>query len=128
MSDLSETMKIVLAETFSFYMKAHYFHWNVEGPLFKVLHELFRDIYEEVWAAVDTIAEHLRTLDVYAPCSYSRFKQLSTIVEEVNIPHPMDMVRQLESDNKTVIASLHKAMLAAEQENKVGIVNFLQVS
>ena len=48
MNELLKALKIAFASEFAFYLKAHYFHWNVEGPLFSQLHDLFGNIYEEV--------------------------------------------------------------------------------
>lgn len=123
---LVDDMKVALANTFSFYLKAHNYHWNVEGPNFSEYHAFLDGLYNDAWGAVDLIAEHIRTLDEYAPGSYSRFKQLSTIEEELNIPNAAAMLSKLESDNKKVIASLMKAHASAEAAGKKGIVNFLE--
>jgi starvation-inducible DNA-binding protein len=123
---LADDLKIVLADTFSFYLKAHNYHWNVEGPNFNDYHAFFLALYTDAWGAVDLVAEHIRTLDSYAPGSYSRFKELSTIEEETKIPNASTMMTRLEADNKKVIASLLKAHASAEADGKRGIVNFLE--
>ena len=46
MDQLIEQMKVTLASTFTFYLKAHAFHWNVEGSNFPQYHEFFGDIWE----------------------------------------------------------------------------------
>lgn len=56
MNDLIQQMKVVLADTFTFYLKAHNFHWNVEGPDFQQYHSFLGDLYGEVWGATDAIA------------------------------------------------------------------------
>jgi starvation-inducible DNA-binding protein len=126
MDDLTQQMKVALASTFAFYLKAHNFHWNVEGPGFPQYHTLFGDIYAEVWGAVDTIAEHLRTLDSYAPGSMSRFSQLSVIRDQVNIPNARGMLSELQTDNVELITELDKAFRLAEKAGKSGIANFFQ--
>ena len=126
MKDLTDQMKVALADSFAFYLKAHGFHWNIEGSNFPQYHSFFGSIYEEVWDAVDAIAEHLRTLDVYAPASFSRFKELATIEEEINIPKAIIMVGNLNEDNQKVITSLSKAYELAEKHKKHGLSNFLQ--
>lgn len=123
---LADDLKVVLADTFSFYLKAHNYHWNVEGPNFNDYHAFLKGIYEEAWGAVDLIAEHIRTLDVYVPGSYTRFGELSTIEDELKIPNASVMISRLESDNKKVLASLMKAHASAETAGKRGIVNFLE--
>lgn len=126
MDELVDALKKVLADTFAFRIKAQYYHWNVEGPDFHQYHGLFGDLYTEVDGAVDTVAEHIRTLDAYAPGSFGRYSQLTTIEDEMAIPKAFEMVSRLEADNQKVITSLMLAHSAAEAANKRGIVNFLE--
>ena len=128
MEELVEKMKVVLATTFSFYLKAHNFHWNVEGPSFLQYHELFQKIYDEAFGAVDAIAEEIRTLDAYAPGSYTRYSQLSAIADEIAVPAAMQMVSKLYDDNQKCIEVLTDAFQVAEREKIVGLANFLQDS
>jgi len=126
MDDLIQEMKVSLATTFAFYLKAHGFHWNVEGPNFPQYHEFLGNLYEEVFGAVDPIAEHLRTLGAYAPASFLRYKELSLVSDEVNIPAPMSMMKKLTDDNQTIIEQLTKTQATAEKNKKMGLANFLQ--
>ena len=63
MDELNTSLKIVMANTYAMYFKAHGFHWNVEGKDFSQFHDFFSGIYQELFAAVDTIAEEIRALD-----------------------------------------------------------------
>lgn len=126
MNDLTQQMKVALASTFAFYLKTHNFHWNVEGPNFPQYHALFGDIYADAWGAVDLIAEHIRTLDAYAPGSLGRFSELSVVQDQVNIPDARVMVSELYSDNMKLIVELDKAYKLAETAGKSGIANFFQ--
>ena len=124
--ELTDAMKVALADTFAFYLKAHNFHWNVTGPDFAQYHSFLGDLWEEVFTGVDLIAEGIRTLDAFAPGSFTRYKELSTIEDELKIPAALDMLKKLSSDNEKVLASLHKAYMLAEKDMKHGISNFLQ--
>ena len=126
MKELVDTLKVVLADTFALYLKAHYFHWNIEGSNFVQYHGFLDGFYNEVWGAVDPIAEHIRTLDAYAPGSFTRFKELTSISDELAIPSAISMLTKLEADNQKVIDSLTKAYKLAESDNKCGLSNFLQ--
>lgn len=126
MEQLVNQMKVVLASTFAFYLKAHNFHWNVEGPDFAQYHAFLGDLYAETWGAVDLIAEHIRTLNSYAPGSLSRFSQLSVIDDQINIPNALKMMKELELDNNKLKAELVKAYRLAEDANELGVSNFLQ--
>ena len=126
MDTLVEQMKKVLAETFALYLKAHNYHWNVEGPDFPQYHEFFGNFYEEVYGAVDRIAEEIRALGSYAPGSFGRFKELSAIQDETSIPDHGTMVARLIVDNTTLLNTLNAAYKLAEQYNEIGLSNFLQ--
>lgn len=123
--DVAQATKKVLADSFKFYLKAHGFHWNVEGEQFLELHKLFGKIYEEVWEALDTIAEEIRALDSYAPSSFTRFDQLSTIEDEIKIPKATVMIQKLLEDNNIVLNSIKTAFDAAEAAGHHGLSNLL---
>lgn len=126
MEQLVESLKKVQATSFAFYLKAHNYHWNVEGANFSEYHEFFGELYAEVFGAVDAIAEHIRTLDAYVPGSFSRFQELSSIEDELAVPTARAMMAKLLVDNQRVLTDLQVAHAAAEMLNKRGIVNFLE--
>lgn len=126
MADPVSALKVVLADTFALYLKAHNYHWNVEGMDFPQLHSFFGSLYEEVWGAVDGVAEHIRTLDAYAPGSLARFKELTTIEDELNVPAPAEMCRRLYDDNQKVLTSIKAAFDEAEGAGLIGLSDFLQ--
>jgi starvation-inducible DNA-binding protein len=127
MSTLGEKLKVVLADSFTFYLKAHYFHWNIEGAEFPQYHEFFGNIYEEVFGSIDVTAEKIRMLDEYTPGSYKRFQELSTIDTIETIPDARGMMRALLADNKKVIDVIIAAMEEAGKEPKnKAIENYLQ--
>jgi len=57
MEKLHQLARIAFASEFSFYMKTHAFHWNVEGRDFYEYHILFETIYQEVLDHIDDFAE-----------------------------------------------------------------------
>lgn len=126
MNELVEKMKVVLASSFSLYLKAHYFHWNVEGPNFPQYHSFFGDFYEEVFGSIDTTAEELRTLGAYAPGSFKRFSELSVVEDETNVPDAIRMARILQMDNKLLIDELMKTRDLAEKNKVYGLVNYIE--
>lgn len=126
METLIEMMKKVLADTFALYLKAHNYHWNVEGSNFPQYHEFFGNLYEELHGAVDPIAEHIRALDAYAPGSFTRFMELTEIEDELSVPAGVEMARRLMTDNERVMATLDVAQKLADTVGKSGLANFLQ--
>ena len=122
---LSDNLKVLLASTNALSIKAQNFHWNVEGDNFPQYHEFFGNFYEEVYSAVDKIAEYIRTLDSYAPGSLSRYAELTIIEDQTKIPRPNLMFAELLSDNGKMIDLLNGCFSSAEDENKQGIANFI---
>ena len=122
---LPETLKQVLATTALYKVKAQAFHWNVEGPFFNQLHEMFGEIYEDAEGAIDTCAEHIRELEVYAPQTTKRFVELSVIQEQEKIPSAMLMVKELYEDGEKILELLDKAFRESDVPNRQGIANFI---
>ena len=126
MEELVSQMKVVLASTFALYLKSQYFHWNVEGRDFYQYHKLFQKAYETIYDFVDSDAEHIRALNSYSPGSLTRFKELSIIEDQLNIPAAREMISILLSDNEKLINSLELTYRLAEQNNSCGLSNYLQ--
>jgi starvation-inducible DNA-binding protein len=125
MNKLQESLKIAFASEFSFYLKAHYFHWNVEGPRFHSLHNLFGDIYEEVFEAIDVFAEQIRATGAYTPGSYQRFTMLTQIDDETSIPEAQVMVSMLLEDAEKMARIYQTLFRMSEEAGEYGLSDFL---
>ncbi len=88
-------LSALLADSYTLYLMTHNFHWNVTGPHFNSLHQMFMDQYSEQWTALDLIAERIRALGHPAPGTYREFVKLASIKEVEGVPKAMDMVRNL---------------------------------
>ena len=93
----------LLADSYTLYLKTHNYHWNVSGPLFNTLHQMFEEQYSELALAVDEIAERIRALGMPAPGSYRAFAELTEIDEEAGVPSAEDMLRNLVAGQETVV-------------------------
>ena len=121
---LSDLLKTYLASTFSYYLKAHYFHWNVEGPDFGELHKFLSKIYEDAYSAVDPIAEYIRTTEEYAPGSLSRFLELTQIPDQTKVPRARLMLEELLADTQIMINLSRQVFEASAAEGREDIANF----
>jgi starvation-inducible DNA-binding protein len=93
--EIAHGLSKLLADTYTLYLKTHNFHWNVTGPMFQTLHTLFETQYTEMWTATDAIAERIRSLDEWAPGSYSEFGKLTSLTEAKGVPGAREMITQL---------------------------------
>ena len=107
------------------YLKAHNYHWNVEGSNFPQYHDFFGNLYQELHGAVDPIAEEIRALDAYVPGSLSRFLELTEIEDELSIPNGVEMARRLMVDNQKVIMTLDMAFKLADEFDQQGLADFI---
>lgn len=123
---ISENLKTVLATTFVFYLKAHKFHWNVMGNDFAQQHEFLGSLWEETFAAVDPIAEAIRTQGQFAPGSLVEFSELSGIPDSPDdISTGLQMFQILLEDNEELIEILKEAYDVAESERAFDISDML---
>jgi len=112
---ISEGLGRLLADTYTLYLKTHNYHWNVTGPMFSSLHEMFEQHYTEMAEAIDEIAERIRSLGFRAPGSYSEFLKLTSVTEETGDPDAMQMVANLVEGQQTVVRTARQLMDVASE-------------
>jgi starvation-inducible DNA-binding protein len=122
---LADSLKTLLATEFAYYLKAHAFHWNVEGSDFYQYHTFFQAIYEDAYSAVDPTAEYIRALGEYTPGSMERFLELSVIPGQTKIPRARLMIEELLANSGQMVELLNQCFAEATQENKQDIANFI---
>ena len=106
----------LLADTYKLYLTTHNFHWNVTGPMFNTLHQMFMVQYTELWAAVDPVAERIRSLGFPAPGSYAQFGKLASIQDApAKPPKALEMVRILVEGHEAVARTARAIFPLADQ-------------
>lgn len=101
--DIANGLNSLLADTFTLYLTTHNFHWNVTGPMFNTLHNMFMAQYTELWNAVDPIAERVRALGYPAIGSFAQFKQASSLPDAPEQPpKATEMIRTLVAGHEAV--------------------------
>ncbi len=108
--ELAEKLGVVLADSYQLFIKTQGVHWNVSGPLFYSVHQLTEVHYQNLFAAIDVIAERIRSLGEKAPASYTKYGKLSSIVDEDEPASADDMVEMLAQDHEVVCQSLRAAI------------------
>ena len=115
--EIAQGLSKLLADTYTLYLKTHNFHWNVTGPHFNQLHLMFEQHYNEMWTAVDEIAERIRALGEFAPGGYKAFASLSSIKESEGNPDWKQMVDQLVAGHEEVIRTCRALMPQVQDAN-----------
>jgi starvation-inducible DNA-binding protein len=111
--DVIDRLEQVLADSYALYLKTQNAHWNVTGPLFKPLHDLFEEQYIELAAAIDTLAERIRVFGRFVSATFRDFSDRTEIEEWDGPPSGDEMVRTLLRDNESVIGTLRALADAA---------------
>ncbi len=122
---IAEGLSRLLADTYTLYLKTHNFHWNVTGPMFSTLHDLFEQHYTELATAIDEIAERIRALGFPAPGSFQQFAALSSIQEETGHPDAGEMIRQLVLGQEAVVRTARSVLPTAGDANDEPTVDLL---
>lgn len=117
-------LKTAFASEFAFYLKAHFFHWNVEGPNFVQYHELFGDIYEEVYESIDLFAENIRKAGTYTPGSFQRFSMLTQIEDETEMLPAEQMLSELLADSEKMTDMFKIVFKMSEQSEDYDLSDF----
>lgn len=105
----------LLADTYTVYLKTHNYHWNVTGPHFNSLHQMFEEQYTELAVAVDDIAERIRALGAWAPGSYTEFANLATVKEASGVRSAKEMVADLAADQATIVRTAREMLPFASE-------------
>lgn len=112
--NIAQGLSHLLADTYTLYLKTHYFHWNVTGPMFNTLHLMFEAQYNELALAVDLIAERIRALDIYAPGTYREFAKLTSIKESESVPKAQEMIAELVAGHEAVCRTARSVFPTAD--------------
>ncbi|MGD9341028.1 MAG: Dps family protein, partial [Chromatiales bacterium] len=104
----------LLADSYTLYLKTHNFHWNVTGPMFMTLHQMFEEQYSELALAVDEIAERIRALGHPAPGSYGEFQALTSIQDDAGTLDAQAMIAALVTAQETVARTAREVFPVVE--------------
>ncbi len=123
---LVNELKQIQASAFALARKTQYYHWNIEGPDFVQYHDFLGNLYNEIDASVDVIAELVRTIPDYAPGAWRMLNELSVIKDDTEVVSALEMLARLRDDNEMLLNALRVCYETAEQAGQIGISNYLQ--
>ena len=114
---IARGLSALLADSYTLYLMTHNFHWNVTGPMFNTLHQMFMTQYTEQWNALDVIAERIRALGIAAPGTYKEFVKLASIREVEGVPRATDMIRHLVAAQEATARTARKLFPLVDAAN-----------
>ena len=110
-------LSALLADSYTLYLMTHNFHWNVTGPQFNSLHNMFMTQYTEQWTALDLIAERIRSLGFPAPGTYKEFVKLASIKEVEGVPKATEMIKHLVAAQEATARTARKLFPVVNEAN-----------
>lgn len=122
---IADGLARLLADTATLYFKTHGYHWNVTGPSFPALHDLFEEQYQELYGTIDVIAERIRALGRWAPVSYRELANLSSVPEAEGVPTSREMVEDLALGHEQLARAVRELLPAAETAGDYPTVDLL---
>ena len=116
-----------LADEHTLYVKTRNYHWNVTGPQFHSLHEMFEEFYQKLAPLADDVAERARMMGGRAIGTMAEFSQQTRLSEQPGeAPEARKMVENLLADHEQIIRDLRQEVdVCAEELNDQGTADFL---
>lgn len=115
-SEVATALGSMLASTYSLYVKALFYHWNVTGPQFHGLHTLFEEHYENLHSAGDEIAERIRALGHFTPGTLRSFAALSVVKDDEYLPENAEgMLKNLRVAHELCAGEARQVLEVAER-------------
>ena len=109
-----DSLNRILGHTFGLYVQTHGYHWNVEGPQFRQFHALFEEQYQNLWQALDPIAERIRAMDAYAPGSLTELVALAG-EDPAPVHSATEMMDALIEAHDAMAADLRDAIVLSQE-------------
>ena len=126
MEQLIQLLLTAFANNFTFYLKAHNFHWNVAGPDFPEHHEFLGDIYEGAQEQIDNYAEQLRRIGAFPQGDFRNIVNNATLADPATTDGDvMVMYEQLLADSEAIVGGLQDTYDAAGTVREYGLQNYL---
>lgn len=115
----------VLADSYKVMLKVQNYHWNVTGPKFYMIHKLTEEQYENIFAAIDDIAERIRAIGFMSPGTFAEFDKLSSIKEADMELDENGMLQDLVESHQTLAMTAKAVALKADDFNDLATSDML---
>lgn len=112
---VAANMTACLSDSYLLMVKTQGYHWNVVGPLFNSIHALTEEHYNDLFAAIDDLAERIRALGYTAPSSITEMIAQTALDEDTGNPTTEQMVKNLIRDHEIVARRFRECIERAEE-------------
>ena len=124
---IAEGLAVLTSDLFALYIKTKNFHWHMSGPNFRDYHLLLDEQGEQIFAIIDDVAERARKIGGTALKSLGQAKSLTRVADnDAEYVSPLDMLRELRDDNKTLTANMRELHEVTDEANDVSTTSLLE--
>src|ERR1700743_1353404 len=113
-----ELLNAGLADAIDLGTQAKHAHWNVKGPNFIALHELFDQVAEHIEDHIDTLAERITALGGIAPGTIATVAKATTLAAYPD--HLTDGMEHVDALSSAVAAFGAKVRKAIDESARAG--------
>ncbi len=122
-----EAINPLVAGNFALYVKTKNYHWHLSGPHFRDYHLLFDEQAEQIFDAIDVMAERVRRIGGTTIRSLSHIQKLSPVHDDNDDEvSAHEMLRRLLDDNQTVARALRHAIEVCDHNRDMVTSNALE--
>jgi starvation-inducible DNA-binding protein len=116
-----------LSDAYLLQIKTKKYHWDVVGPQFRTLHELWEEQYQALSLNVDSLAERIRTLGGFPVGTAEGFLKMASIKEDAGrVPLATEMVSNLVDDHEQIVRNMREHIDQCSEDFKdEGTADFL---
>jgi starvation-inducible DNA-binding protein len=126
--DIAGAMNAILADVFALYLKTKNFHWHMSGPHFRDYHLLLDEHADQLFSMTDPIAERVRNLGGQTLKSIGQISRTQRLLDnDAEYVEPLDMLAELEEDNKTLTMRLREAHNVCDGHRDVATTSLIEV-
>jgi starvation-inducible DNA-binding protein len=125
---IATAMNVIVADAFALYVKTKNFHWHLSGPNFRDYHLMLDEQADQIFAAIDPLAERVRKIGGTTLRSIGHISKLQTIKDnDVLRVSSLDMLRELLDDNKSVAKAMREAHALCDENEDVATASLLEI-
>jgi starvation-inducible DNA-binding protein len=125
--EISGSLRKLLADVFTLYVKTKNFHWHMSGKHFRDYHLLLDEQSAQIFAMTDEIAERARKLGgttIHSIRDIAEHQRLKDNNAEF-VP-PLDMLAELRADNQQLTRELRSAHKLCDQFDDVATASLIE--
>ncbi|WP_210521321.1 Dps family protein [Hymenobacter terricola] len=124
---VADGLRRLVANLFALYVKTKNYHWHMSGRHFRDYHLLLDEQSQQIFAAIDPVAERGRKLGFATLRSIGEIGQLQQIADD-NAFHvnPLDMLTILTADNQLLAQAMRELHAQCDDINDVATASILE--